>query len=870
MLARSLAPLLLLPAVSAQDVFLERQLTTVLLDPVDAFGIDFDGDSDEDVVGISGGDGGILVLENLGGTQFVQRLGLIGPEPDVARGDAFDLDGDGRQDLVFATADELVLWRNEGPATPWTRSVLDVGSFGVGTVFDAEDLNGDGVLDLVVRFPNEAGWLPSLGGGAIGTYARIAPTATRGLQLVDVDGNGVRDLVTVRSGPVTRWWEADGAGGFTPLTSNHGFAAGTFADIDGDGVTDELAFEQEDFVGFGSYANYIGHWRRGLGAGQYAPSVNIGYIASQLCLFSGQLPIDVVVDALPDHSGDGLPELLIDCRCQQPEPRDIAEVISTGPTAWAPPNYWTARNRLADVDDDGDRDALMPVSRIRWRRLQPSGMYENGGLLVDGVEVGDGERPDVGDLDRDGWPDLMATPRDGRAIAVFDGLGNGSFSPPRVEGTASSPFFIDRRRHLADLDGNGTLDVAYAVEDQLGVIWRRGDGAGSFGPPLRIANTTAQPRIGGTALVDIDGDGDIDVLGADTFRALVLWRGDGAGGFLPQEDFLDPTMRTHFEVGDLEGDGDLDVVSYDYLFPSTGLTIHEWTGSGFAAPFNVPTTRTWEVALADLDDDGDLDAAFVGDQMLSWVRNDHPNGWSAGAGLVLPQPLLPESIAAGDVDGDGDDDLVVVGEDPATGAGAVVLFRQEATGVVADPAQPIASILRGLELADVDADGDLDAVGAEASAVVWLENLIDHERPIGEQICTSAIPNSTGSPAAIRARGSVQLTLRDVTLRVSSLPQNASGYFLTSQTQASVFPVSNSQGRLCLGGAIGRYVGPGQVQNSGSEGTYELVVNLSAMPTPNGPALALPGSTWTFQAWYRDANPTSTSNFTDAVVLTFE
>ena len=34
--------------------------------------------------------------------------------------------------------------------------------------------------------------------------------------------------------------------------------------------------------------------------------------------------------------------------------------------------------------------------------------------------------------------------------------------------------------------------------------------------------------------------------------------------------------------------------------------------------------------------------------------------------------------------------------------------------------------------------------------------------------------------------------------------------------------------------------------------------------------IPIPGQTWNFQAWYRDANPTVTSNFTDAVGITFQ
>jgi hypothetical protein len=79
-----------------------------------------------------------------------------------------------------------------------------------------------------------------------------------------------------------------------------------------------------------------------------------------------------------------------------------------------------------------------------------------------------------------------------------------------------------------------------------------------------------------------------------------------------------------------------------------------------------------------------------------------------------------------------------------------------------------------------------------------------------------------------------------------------------------------STGNLCLGGSIGRYTGPGQVQNSGALGTFSLAIDLTDMPTPTGGVPALVGQTWNFQAWFRDAIlGLPTSNFTDALALTF-
>jgi probable HAF family extracellular repeat protein len=142
---------------------------------------------------------------------------------------------------------------------------------------------------------------------------------------------------------------------------------------------------------------------------------------------------------------------------------------------------------------------------------------------------------------------------------------------------------------------------------------------------------------------------------------------------------------------------------------------------------------------------------------------------------------------------------------------------------------------------------------------------------IGIPYCDSqSYPNSTLCSGRAYANGSTLFSANDITVGATALPLNAFGFFLTSRNQGSVFPVNNSQGRLCLGGFIGRYVGPGQIKNSGTTGAFSIMVNLTLMPQPFGGVSSQPGDSWHFQAWYRDANPQTISNFTDAVTVTLE
>ncbi len=103
-----------------------------------------------------------------------------------------------------------------------------------------------------------------------------------------------------------------------------------------------------------------------------------------------------------------------------------------------------------------------------------------------------------------------------------------------------------------------------------------------------------------------------------------------------------------------------------------------------------------------------------------------------------------------------------------------------------------------------------------------------------------------------------------------NLPSNAFGFFLTSLTQGFIANPGGSQGNLCLSGSIGRYVGPGQVQNSGSAGAISLAVDLTQHPNASGFVSVQIGETWNFTAWYRDSlGGTATSNFADGLEISF-
>jgi hypothetical protein len=140
---------------------------------------------------------------------------------------------------------------------------------------------------------------------------------------------------------------------------------------------------------------------------------------------------------------------------------------------------------------------------------------------------------------------------------------------------------------------------------------------------------------------------------------------------------------------------------------------------------------------------------------------------------------------------------------------------------------------------------------------------------IGTNYCTANV-NSTGATGVASATGSTAVAANNVTLRAASLPNNAFAFFLVSRDAGFVANPGGSQGNLCVGGSIGRYVGPGQIKNTGVVGAIDLAIDLTQVPQPTGSVAVAPGDTWRFTCWHRDVVAGSaTSNFTNGLAIAF-
>ncbi|MEM9378711.1 MAG: hypothetical protein AAGB93_02095 [Planctomycetota bacterium] len=122
---------------------------------------------------------------------------------------------------------------------------------------------------------------------------------------------------------------------------------------------------------------------------------------------------------------------------------------------------------------------------------------------------------------------------------------------------------------------------------------------------------------------------------------------------------------------------------------------------------------------------------------------------------------------------------------------------------------------------------------------------------IGTEYCGPAPVNVTGLPGSIAAYGSTIVADNDVTLVATQLPTNTLGWFLASQVQGFTPNPGGSVGNLCLSGAVSRF--NWFPLDTGPLGEMSLTLDLNQCPSPIGWTVIQPGTTWSFQALFRDA-----------------
>ncbi len=290
----------------------------------------------------------------------------------------------------------------------------------------------------------------------------------------------------------------------------------------------------------------------------------------------------------------------------------------------------------------------------------------------------------------------------GRNPALF----NGSLSPvPSYGGDTTALAWVD-------VDGDGDLDLLAARKGERNLLFLN-DGKGGLSAAPSNLPSVKDPALA-LATGDFDGDGDPDVLVGEDGAPDVILLNDGKGRFTSRTLPGGSGTTRAFAAADFDGDGDLDVAAARYGLANL-LLKNDGKGNFSASLLPGGSGKTTSLAAADFDGDGDIDLVTgeEGARNRLLLNGGKAAFTDATQGRIPPMIYSTTALAAGDVDGDGDTDLVT-GNDG--GENWLLRNNGKATFTGGSPfvkyIPRIEDGTRALVLADFDGDGDLDlAVG---------------------------------------------------------------------------------------------------------------------------------------------------------------
>lgn len=359
----------------------------------------------------------------------------------------------------------------------------------------------------------------------------------------------------------------------------------------------------------------------------------------------------------------------------------------------------SGRNRMAagDLDGDGDID-LVEQSNARLFTNNGTGAFTVTSIAgFPGHDAGD--PIELADMDGDGDLDLVQV-RD-RVVTILnnDGAGNftGVLAPVTMgEARSSTTFSLI----LLDLDGDGDLDVATSQDTSS--LPRRGevllnDGSGVLSPhPEQASFYSSNSDIREMQAADLDNDGDIDLAtgSAGAGRGGLIFLNAGDGTFFQDSEV--PINQDCFRcgaysvLGDVDGDGDIDIIGAVETdrngagsfttFTSNRVFLNDGDGRFAPSPVQAEFGSNGAIGgrMADIDGDGDLDYLSLGStgpgpvtQRVDVYANDGTGQFTRISQFGSGTPGR-DALTLADFDGDGDLDAAFGNDNPF---GAVIIYQ---------------------------------------------------------------------------------------------------------------------------------------------------------------------------------------------------
>lgn len=684
---------------------------------------DLNNDGNLDIAVVNGGYQSVSVLLGNGKGAFESAESFPTPNA-VYRAAVGDADGDGNVDVVAASeAGYVLVLRGDGSGALGPATNLPAGgASGTGGAESAAiaDFNDDARPDLAagtwhagnVSASKNLSVILGVGAGSFGTqteYDTVAVTAGAGWDVVfgDVNGDAVPDLL-VTGLRVVSVLLGDGTGHFGPRSE---FATGeqpmsiAIGDLNADGKPDLAA------------------------ANSASDSVSVLLNTTAVPAFVSPSVLTVTKTSTGTAAANGTvtstpPGIQCGTDCTETYQTGAVVTLVAVPDEGSVIKGWTGgcsgSGASTTVVMDGSKTctAVFGPSPVAFERTDYDAQCGRGLALAD--VTGDGN------LDFLTITTKSMTNTYYASLLVAKGNGSGGFTM-NFGPFASNPYGINRLRGpvIGDLNGDGWPDLIMPREDadvsttHRYITIKIGNGSGDFGaktdiPAYNVGNATPYDA----AIGDFNRDGKLDlaVTNFDDSGTLSIYVGDGTGGFPTRQEITTITNSGPLAAGDFNNDGKVDLVVARATSPRVAVHLGDGTGS-FGSPVFYDATRygyvnnaTNAVAIGDLNGDAKPDIVVVNMHEVVVFLGD--GGGAFGSPVFLNGGFLPWGVAIGDLSGDGKPDLAVTDE----GNDSIVILIGDGTG--AFPIRTTRSVDKGyppvsprfIAMGDLNRDGRPDLV----------------------------------------------------------------------------------------------------------------------------------------------------------------